>query len=59
MLAQATDQPVEALEPLRATIFARSSPLIAGTAAVIDDHGQILLNWKRTRKWEFLRICDN
>ncbi len=43
MLAQATDQPVEALEPLRATIFARSSPLSAGTAAVIDDHGQILL----------------
>jgi ADP-ribose pyrophosphatase YjhB (NUDIX family) len=43
MLAQATEQPVEALEPLRATIFGRLSPLIAGTAAVIDDHGKILL----------------
>jgi ADP-ribose pyrophosphatase YjhB (NUDIX family) len=43
MLALATDQPVAALEPLRATIFARSSPLVAGTAAVIDDQGRILL----------------
>jgi ADP-ribose pyrophosphatase YjhB (NUDIX family) len=43
MLALATEQPVEALEPLRDTIFARSSPLVAGTAAVIDDHGKILL----------------
>jgi ADP-ribose pyrophosphatase YjhB (NUDIX family) len=43
MLALATEQPVAALEPLRATIFARSSPLIAGAAAVIDDHSRILL----------------
>ena len=43
MLALATEQPVEALEPLRATIFARSSPLVAGTAAIIDDRGKILL----------------
>jgi ADP-ribose pyrophosphatase YjhB (NUDIX family) len=43
MLALATEQPVEALEPLRATIFARSSPVTAGTAAVIDHQGKILL----------------
>lgn len=43
MLALATEQPVEVLEPLRDTIFARSSPLIAGTAAVFDLRGKILL----------------
>jgi ADP-ribose pyrophosphatase YjhB (NUDIX family) len=43
MLALATSQPVAALEPLRATIFSRSSPLVAGAAAVIDARGEILL----------------
>jgi 8-oxo-dGTP pyrophosphatase MutT (NUDIX family) len=43
MLALAADQPVVALEPLHGPIFSRSSPLVAGTAAVIDDDGKILL----------------
>src|SRR5215216_1412238 len=43
MLALATERPLSELEPLRETIFARSSPLVAGTAAVIDDDGNILL----------------
>ena len=43
MLALATDQPVEAVEPLRGPIFSRSSPLISGTAAIIDGDGKMLL----------------
>jgi ADP-ribose pyrophosphatase YjhB (NUDIX family) len=43
MLALATERPVRELEPLRETIFSRSSPLVAGTAAVIDDDGKLLL----------------
>jgi len=43
MLALATERPLRELEPLRETIFARSSPLVAGTAAVIDDDAKILL----------------
>ena len=43
MLALATERPLTELEPLRESIFARSSPLLAGTAAVIDDDGKILL----------------
>jgi 8-oxo-dGTP pyrophosphatase MutT (NUDIX family) len=43
MLALATERPIADLEPLRETIFSRASPLVAGTAAVIDDQGKILL----------------
>ena len=43
MLALATERPLAELEPLRETIFARMSPLVAGTAAIIDDDGKILL----------------
>jgi 8-oxo-dGTP pyrophosphatase MutT (NUDIX family) len=43
MLALATHEPLEQFEPLRATIFARPTPLSVGDAAVIDDDGRILL----------------
>jgi len=43
MLALATERPVVELEPLRESIFARMSPLVAGTAAIIDDDAKILL----------------
>jgi ADP-ribose pyrophosphatase YjhB (NUDIX family) len=43
MLALATERPLAELEPLRETIFSRASPLVAGTAAIIDDGGKILL----------------
>lgn len=43
MLAFATAQPIEALTPLQETIFTRMSPVVAGTAAVINKAGQILL----------------
>src|SRR6266511_661734 len=43
MLGLATERPVDELEPLRETIFSRSSPLVAGTAAIIDDDGKMLL----------------
>jgi ADP-ribose pyrophosphatase YjhB (NUDIX family) len=43
MLALATERPIAELEPLRETIFSRSSPLVAGTAAIIDDDAKILL----------------
>jgi len=43
MLAAATDEPVEALEPLRATVFSHVTPFAVGDAAVIDDEGRILL----------------
>jgi ADP-ribose pyrophosphatase YjhB (NUDIX family) len=43
MLALATDEPLEQLEPLRAPIFSRPTPLAVGDAAVIDDAGRILL----------------
>lgn len=43
MLALATERPLAELEPLREAIFSRASPLVAGTAAVIDDAGKILL----------------
>jgi ADP-ribose pyrophosphatase YjhB (NUDIX family) len=43
MLAAATGEPVEALEPLRATIFSHVTPFAVGDAAVIDDAGRILL----------------
>ena len=43
MLALATERPLAELEPLRESIFARMSPLVAGTAAIIDEDGRILL----------------
>jgi len=43
MLALATDGSLEQLEPLRAPIFSRPTPLAVGDAAVIDDAGRILL----------------
>jgi len=43
MLALATERPVVELEPLRESIFSRMSPLVAGTAAIIDDSAKILL----------------
>jgi len=43
MLALATDRSVMELEPLRESIFSRLSPLVAGTAAIIDDDGKMLL----------------
>jgi ADP-ribose pyrophosphatase YjhB (NUDIX family) len=43
MLALATERPLAELEPLRESIFARMSPLVAGTAAIVDDDGRILL----------------
>jgi ADP-ribose pyrophosphatase YjhB (NUDIX family) len=39
----ATGEPVEALEPLRATVFSHVTPFAVGDAAVIDDAGRILL----------------
>jgi ADP-ribose pyrophosphatase YjhB (NUDIX family) len=43
MLALATDESVEQMEPLRARVFSRPTPLAAGDAAVIDGRGRILL----------------
>ena len=43
MLALATGETVAQLEPLRASVFARPTPLAVGDGAVIDDAGQILL----------------
>jgi ADP-ribose pyrophosphatase YjhB (NUDIX family) len=43
MLAVATGEPVETIEPLRATLFSRPTPLTGGDAAVIDVDGRILL----------------
>ena len=43
MLALATGESLEQMEPLRARVFSRPTPLVGGDAAVIDDKGQILL----------------
>ena len=43
MLAFATAQPLARLEPLREPLFTRPTPLVAGTAAIVDDRGRILL----------------
>ncbi len=43
LLALATGEVLEHLEPLRAPVFSRPTPLVGGDAAVIDDRGQILL----------------
>jgi ADP-ribose pyrophosphatase YjhB (NUDIX family) len=43
MLALATGESLEQIEPLRAPVFSRPTPLVGGDAAVIDDKGLILL----------------
>ena len=43
MLALATGESLEQMEPLRARVFSRPTPLVGGDAAVIDDKGRILL----------------
>jgi ADP-ribose pyrophosphatase YjhB (NUDIX family) len=43
MLAMAAGEPMEAIEPLRATIFSKPTPVSGGDAAIIDDEGRILL----------------
>ena len=43
MLAFATAQPLESISPLKTTVFSRMSPVVAGTAAVINNAGKILL----------------
>jgi 8-oxo-dGTP pyrophosphatase MutT (NUDIX family) len=43
MLALASAQPLEQIEPLRATVFAHPAPFPVSDAAIIDDRGQILL----------------
>jgi hypothetical protein len=43
MLALATNESMAEMEPLRAPIFSRPSPISVGDAAVIDDVGRILL----------------
>lgn len=39
----ATDTPLTEMEPLRAPVFSRPTPLAVGEAAVIDEEGRILL----------------
>jgi ADP-ribose pyrophosphatase YjhB (NUDIX family) len=43
LLALAIGEPPEDLEPLRAPVFSRPTPLVGGDAAVIDKRGRILL----------------
>ena len=43
MLALATGESIEGMEPLRAPLFTRPTPLATGDAAVIDQAGRILL----------------
>ena len=43
MLALATGESFEQIEPLRASVFSRPTPMSVGDAAVINDKGQILL----------------
>ncbi len=43
MLALATGESFEQIEPLRASAFSRPTPMSGGDAAVINDEGQILL----------------
>jgi mutator protein MutT len=43
MLAWATGESLEQIEPLRASVFSRPTPMSVGDAAVINDKGQILL----------------
>ena len=50
MLALATNQPLEQIEPLRGPIFSRSSPQVGAAAAVIDSDGKILLMQRSDNK---------
>jgi ADP-ribose pyrophosphatase YjhB (NUDIX family) len=43
MFALASGEPLEAVEPLRDTLFARPTPLAVGDGAVINERGEILL----------------
>jgi ADP-ribose pyrophosphatase YjhB (NUDIX family) len=43
MQALATDTPLAEMEPLRAPVFSRPTPVAVGDAAVIDEEGYILL----------------
>ncbi|HEX4205498.1 MAG TPA: NUDIX hydrolase N-terminal domain-containing protein [Ktedonobacteraceae bacterium] len=43
LAALATDQPLEEIELLRSTVYARPGPFPTGDGAVIDDAGRILL----------------
>src|SRR5512139_3995699 len=43
MYALATGEPMEQIEPLRATVFSRPTPASVGDAAVINKKGRILL----------------
>lgn len=43
MLALSTNKTLAQMEPLKASIFSRPSPLVGGDAAVINDAGHILL----------------
>jgi 8-oxo-dGTP pyrophosphatase MutT (NUDIX family) len=43
MLALANGQQLDELEPLRQTLLVHPTPFVAGTAAVIDEDGMILL----------------
>jgi ADP-ribose pyrophosphatase YjhB (NUDIX family) len=52
MAARATGQPLQALAPLRSTVFSRPTPLATGDAAIIDEAGRILLIRRAdNRKW--------
>ncbi len=50
MMATATGEGVEALEPLRGTLFSRPSPLVAGAGAVINRDGEIFLQRRTDNK---------
>jgi ADP-ribose pyrophosphatase YjhB (NUDIX family) len=43
MMALASGQPLAGIEPLRAPLVSRPTPLVGGDAAVIDDRGRLLL----------------
>ena len=43
ILALATGESLEQMEPLRAPVFSRPTPMVGGDGAVIDDKGRILL----------------
>jgi ADP-ribose pyrophosphatase YjhB (NUDIX family) len=52
MTALAAGEPVDRIEPLRASVFDRPSPISTGDAAIIDDAGNILLVQRAdNKKW--------
>ena len=54
MLAFAAGVPAEQIEPLRATLFSRPTPLTTGDAAIFDAQGRLLLIQRSdNRKWAF------